>query len=122
MLALASSAGSILSGFREWLTMTFDRAGFVPVGAALGLGAYLLWPRAPRPRPVDLVSGTVAVIALVGIFGLLGRGGSVGLGIEGAVTQVFGHAGAWAVLVALLVIRLTLTLHFRPAPLPPTVL
>ena len=117
VLALASNAGSILTGLRDWLTATFDRAWFVPVAATLGLGAYLLWPRAPRPRPVDIVSGAVAVIALVGIFGLLGRGGSVGVGIDGAVIQVFGHVGAWAVLVALLVIGLIVTVHFSPGAL-----
>jgi S-DNA-T family DNA segregation ATPase FtsK/SpoIIIE len=121
VLALASNAGSILTGLREWLTATFDRAWFVPVAAALGLGAYLLWPRAPRPRPVDIVSGAVAVISLVGIFGLLGRGGSVGLGIDDAATQVFGHVGAWAVLVALLVIGLIVTVHFSPGALLATV-
>ncbi|HXN78689.1 MAG TPA: DNA translocase FtsK [Candidatus Dormibacteraeota bacterium] len=121
LLALASNAGSILTGLRDWLNTTFDRAWFVPVGGALGLGAYLLWPRAPRPRPVDIVSGAVAVIALVGVVGLLGHGGSVGQGIEGAVTQVFGHVGAWAVLVALLVIGLIVTVHFSPGALLATV-
>src|ERR1700686_5202747 len=121
LLALASNAGSILTGLREWLTATFDRAWFVPVGAALGLGAYLLWPRAPRPRPVDIVSGLVAVISLVGIFGLLGHGGSVGSGIDGAVIQVFGHPGAWAVLVALLVIGLIVIVHFSRGALLATV-
>jgi S-DNA-T family DNA segregation ATPase FtsK/SpoIIIE len=121
VLALASNAGSILTGLRDWLNTAFDRAWFVPVGAALGLGVYLLWPRAPRPRPVDIVSGAVAVISLVGIFGLLGHGGSVGQGIEGAVTQVFGHVGAWAVLAALLVIGLIVTVHFSPGALLATV-
>jgi DNA segregation ATPase FtsK/SpoIIIE, S-DNA-T family len=121
VLALASNAGSILTGLRDWLNTAFDRAWFVPVGAALGLGVYLLWPRAPRPRPVDIVSGAVAVISLVGIFGLLGHGGSVGQGIEGAVTQVFDHVGAWAVLVALLVIGLIVTVHFSPGALLATV-
>src|ERR1700682_5591957 len=70
LLALASNAGSIPIGIRGWLLVTFDRAWFVPVGAALGLGAYLLWPKAPRPRPVDVVSGFVAVLALVVCVGL----------------------------------------------------
>src|SRR5450759_1389358 len=90
LLALASNAGSILIGIRDWLVATFDRAWFVPVGAALALGAYLLWPKAHRPRPVDIVSGAVAVIALVGIFGLTGHGGSAGEGIDRAVIQVLG--------------------------------
>ncbi|MHB8587568.1 MAG: DNA translocase FtsK [Candidatus Dormibacteraceae bacterium] len=117
LLALASNAGSILTGLRDWLVATFDRSWFVPVGAALGLGAYLLWPKAPRPRPVDIVSGGVAVIALVGLFGLLGHGGAAGHGIDGAMTQVFGDAGAWAVLIALLVIGLIVTVHFSPGAL-----
>jgi DNA segregation ATPase FtsK/SpoIIIE, S-DNA-T family len=121
LLALASNAGSILTGLRDWLNTTFDRAWFVPVGAALGLGAYLLWPKAPRPRPVDLVSGAVAVISLVGIFGLVGHGGSVGQDISGAAVQVFGHLGAWAVLIALLVIGLIVTVHFSPGALLATV-
>ncbi|MEO8745609.1 MAG: DNA translocase FtsK [Candidatus Dormiibacterota bacterium] len=118
LLALASNAGSILTGIRAWLIGTFDIAWFVPVGAALGLGAYLLWPKAPRPRPVDLVSGAVAVIALVGLFGLArDSGGSAGHAIAGAVIGVFSLWGAWAVLSALLVIGLIVTIHFSPGAL-----
>src|ERR1700686_3845559 len=121
LLALASNAGSVLMGIRGWLITSFGGAWFVPVGAALALGAYLLWPKAPRPRPVDLVSGAVAVISLVGIFGLLGHGGSVGRGINDAAGQVFGPPGAWAVLIALLVIGLIVTVHFSPGALLVTV-
>jgi S-DNA-T family DNA segregation ATPase FtsK/SpoIIIE len=117
LLALASSAGSILIGIRDGLVSTFDRAWFVPVGAALGLGAYLLWPKAPWPRPVDAISGVVAVIALVGLFGLLGHGGGAGQGIDRAVIQVVGRPGAWVLLIALLVIGLIVTVHFSPGAL-----
>src|SRR4030081_1383928 len=121
LLALASNAGSILTGIREWLFGAFDRAWFVPVGAALALGAYLLWPKAPRPRPVDIVSGAVAVVALVGIFGLVGPGGSAGQAVDGAVIQVVGTWGAWALLVSLLVIGLIVTVHFSPGAVLATV-
>ena len=121
LLALASNAGSILTGIRNSLVTTFDRAWFVPVGAALGLGAYLLWPKAPRPRSVDIVSGAVAVVALIGIFGLVGHGGSAGQAIDGAVIQVVGTWGAWVLLVALLVIGLIVTVHFSPGALLATV-
>ena len=121
LLALASNAGSILTGIRGWLVVTFDRAWFVPVAAALGLGAYLLWPKAPRPRSVDVVSGFVSVLALVGIFGLLGHGGSAGLAIDQALFPIVGLWGAWALLVALLVIGLIVTVHFSPGALLATV-
>jgi S-DNA-T family DNA segregation ATPase FtsK/SpoIIIE len=114
LLALASNAGSILKGTRDLLVITFDRAWFVPVGAALGLGAYLLWPKAPRPRPLDVLSGLVAVLSLIGIFGLLGHGGSAGLAIDQVLFPVVGQWGAWALLVALLVIGLIVTIHFSP--------
>ncbi|HVC10542.1 MAG TPA: DNA translocase FtsK 4TM domain-containing protein, partial [Burkholderiales bacterium] len=117
-LAIASHAGSILTGIRDGLVSTFDRAWFVPVVALLALGAYLLWPRAPRPRAVDLVSGALAVLALVGLFGLVGHaGGSVGSSIDGAVTGVVGPIGAWALLIALLLIGLIVTIHFSPGAL-----
>ena len=118
LLALASNAGSILTGLRLWLTGSFGNAWFVPVLTALGLGAYLLWPRAPRPRPLDYVSGAAAVIALVGLFGLAGHaGGSIGHGIDRAVVQVVGQIGAWALLTALLLIGLIVTIHFSPGAL-----
>src|ERR1700681_3474431 len=117
LLALASNAGSILMGIRSWLMTSFGGAWFVPVGAALGLGSYLLWPKAPRPRPVDLVSGAVAVVALVGIFGLIDHGGTAGQAIDGPVIQVVSRPGAWVLLVALLVIGLIVTVHFSPGAL-----
>jgi S-DNA-T family DNA segregation ATPase FtsK/SpoIIIE len=117
LLALASNAGSILMGIRGWLLTSFSAAWFVPVGAALALGAYLLWPKAPRPRPVDLVSGAIAVVALVGIFGLVDHGGTAGQAIDGPVIQVVARPGAWVLLVALLVIGLIVTVHFSPGAL-----
>ena len=67
LLALGSHAGSILTAIRDVLVASFGSAWFVPVGGALILGGYLLYPKAPRPRPVDLISGVLAVLALVGL-------------------------------------------------------
>src|SRR6202140_1461184 len=97
LLALASNAGSVLMGIRGWLITSFGGAWFVFVGPALALGAYLLWPKAPRPRPVTHVSGAIEVIALIGIFGLVDHGGTAGHAIDGPVIQVVARPGAWGV-------------------------
>src|SRR5712691_9170621 len=51
LLAVASHAGSILAGLQQWLVASFGRAWFVPVTGAVALGAYMLWPQAPRAPP-----------------------------------------------------------------------
>jgi S-DNA-T family DNA segregation ATPase FtsK/SpoIIIE len=115
LLAIASNSGSILSGIHDWLRGSFGRAWFVPVGGALGVGAYLLWPNAPRPRPLDLVTGLIAVVSLIGLFGMAGHaGGGLGDGVDRALIEVVSTAGAWALLVAGLVIGLIVTIHFSP--------
>jgi S-DNA-T family DNA segregation ATPase FtsK/SpoIIIE len=122
LLAIASNAGSILTGLRHWLLVTFDAAWFVPVGGALALGAYLLWPKAPRPRPVDLVAGSVAVISLIGLFGRAANaGGSAGRAVDRVVVQVASPVGAWALLTAGLLIGLIVTVHFSPGALIATI-
>jgi len=122
LLAVASHAGSILAGLQQWLVASFGRAWFVPVTGAVALGAYMLWPQAPRPRLLDVLAGTVAVIALVGLFGLAAQaGGTAGRAIDDAVIGLAGSWGAWALLVAALVIGLIVTIHFSPGSLIATV-
>ncbi|HVC78540.1 MAG TPA: DNA translocase FtsK 4TM domain-containing protein [Candidatus Micrarchaeaceae archaeon] len=123
LLAIASNAGSILTGLHDWLMAAFGRAWFVPVGVALAFGTYLIWPKAPRPRPVDVVSGIVAVISLVGLFDLAANaGGSAGHGVAQVVEPVVGHWGAWALLIAGLVIGLIVTVHFSPGAMIATLI
>ena len=118
LLAIASRAPSILQGVRDGMVFEFGVAWFVPVAAALALGGYLLWPKAPRPRTVDLVAGLVAVLSLVGLFGLAGGGGgSLGRGIDGSLDGLVGSVGSWALLIAGLVIGLIVTIHFSPGAL-----
>ena len=54
LLGILSHAGSILGAIRDGMIAAFGVAWFVPVAAALALGAYLLWPKAPRPRTIDV--------------------------------------------------------------------
>src|SRR5258708_5165373 len=123
LLAVASNAGSVLTGLHDWLMASFGRAWFVPVGVALASGTYLIWPKAPRPRPVDIVSGSIAVVSLIGLFELAAHaGGSAGYGVVQVVEQVVGHWGAWALLTAGLVIGLIVTVHFSPGALIATLI
>ncbi len=89
LLAVLSHAGEILGAIRTFMYSTFGGAWFAPVAAAIAASAYLLWPKAPRPRAIDVVAGLVAVLSLVGLFGLAAdAGGSLGHGIESALTAL----------------------------------
>ncbi|HLJ22278.1 MAG TPA: DNA translocase FtsK [Stellaceae bacterium] len=111
-----SLPGSLLADVHTWLIATWGHTWFVPVGLAFAGGAYLLWLGAPRVRPLDLVSGSVAVLSLIGLFGMAGHnGGSVGDGIDQALISVASTIGAWALLIAGLVVGLIVTLRFSPA-------
>src|SRR2546430_12628357 len=91
LLAILSHAGLILGSIRDGIESGFGSAWFVPVAAAVGFSAWLLWTKAPRPRTVDVVAGLVAVFSLVGLFSRVTphAGGLVGDGIEGALTNLF---------------------------------
>jgi DNA segregation ATPase FtsK/SpoIIIE, S-DNA-T family len=118
VLAILSHAGAILSGIRDGMFSAFGAAWFAPVLALIALSTALLWTKAPRPRGVDLVAGLVAVISLIGLFGLAARaGGSVGGAVDGALTGLVTSVGAWALLLGGLVIGLIVTIHFSPGAL-----
>src|SRR5437660_2463705 len=118
LLAILSHAGMILGGIRDGMVALFGSAWFVPVAAAIALSAWLVWPKAPRPRTVDMVAGLVALLSLIGLFGLAARaGGSVGSGIDAGLSGLFTSVGAWALLIAGLVIGLIVTIHFSPGAL-----
>jgi S-DNA-T family DNA segregation ATPase FtsK/SpoIIIE len=118
LLAILSHADQILGAIRQGMYSLLGTAWFVPVVAAMAASAYLLWPKAPRPRGVDIVAGVVTVLSLVGLFGLAANaGGSLGHGIASSLTGLFTAVGAWALLIAGLVIGLIVTIHFSPGAL-----
>ncbi len=115
LLGAASNPGSILDGIRTWLLSSFGHGWFVPDALVFAAGGYLLWPKAPNLRPLDLVSGTVAVLSLIGLFGMWHHsGGGLGDGVDRALIEVASWWGAMALLVAALVIGLIVTIHFSP--------
>ena len=115
VLAAMSLPGSLLAGLHTWLIDTWGHSWFVPVGAAFVVGGYLLWPKAPHLRPLDIVSGLVAAFSLVGLFGMAGHyGGNVGAGIDQALISVASEFGAWGLLIAGLVIGLIVMFRFSP--------
>jgi len=115
LLAAMSLPGSLLANVHQWLIETWGRTWFVPVGAAFAAGGYLLWLKAPRLRPLDIVSGLVATFSLVGLFGMAGHyGGTVGAGIDQALVSVASELGAWALLLAGLVVGLIVMFRFSP--------
>ncbi|HKC19685.1 MAG TPA: DNA translocase FtsK 4TM domain-containing protein [Candidatus Dormibacteraeota bacterium] len=115
LLAILSHAGQILGSIRQFMYSSFGTAWFVPVLAAIAASAYLLWPKAPRPRGVDIVAGLVTVLSLVGLFGIVAHaGGSLGRAIDSSLTGLFTTPGTWALLIAGLVIGLIVTVHFSP--------
>jgi S-DNA-T family DNA segregation ATPase FtsK/SpoIIIE len=117
LLGILSHADFVLGAIRGGMLAAFGAAWFVPVVAAIALGAYLLWPKAPRPRMIDVVAGVVAVASMIGLFGLVAHaGGAVGRSIDDTLTPL-NAVGAWALLVAGLVIGLIVTVHFSPAAL-----
>ena len=118
LLGILSHADSILGAIRDGMLKAFGVAWVVPVVAAIALGAYLLWPKAPRPRTIDVVAGVVAVVSLVGLFGLAAHaGGAVGRNVDAALAGPFTVPGAWALLLAGLAIGLIITVHFSPGAL-----
>src|SRR5690242_15299929 len=118
LLAIFSHAGEILGAIRGWMYTSFGTAWFVPVIAAIAASAYLLWPKAPKPNGIDVVAGAVTVLSLVGLFGIAANaGGAIGRGIESSLAGLFTYPGAWALLIAGLVIGLIVTVHFSPGTL-----
>jgi len=118
LLAILSHAGMILSGIRGDMLAWFGASWFVPVIAMIALSTALLWTKAPRPRGIDLVAGVVAVLSLVGLFGLAAQaGGSVGAAVDSALIGLVTPIGAWALLLGGLVIGLIVTIHFSPGAL-----
>ena len=102
--------------FAPLLKSAFGWGAPLVVVAAVGGGIYLIWPKAPAVRPIDVVSLLGIVLAALGLLALSGAGGGkVGGGIEWWVGSYVGPLGAGVVLTMLLLLGLIVVFHFSPA-------
>ena len=97
------------------------RSGFgwgapLVVVLVLGGGVYLIWPRAPRVRLIDVASLLVIAASALGLLALLKvGGGSVGAGISWWVASYVGPWGAGVIFGMALLLGLIVAFHFSPA-------
>ena len=83
---------------------------------AIGGGIYLIWPKAPAVRAVDVLSLVAIAVSSVGLFALLPfGGGGVGRAIADLVSSYVGELGAGVILSTVLVLSLIVVFHFSPA-------
>jgi len=82
----------------------------------LGGGVYLIWPRAPQVRPLDVVALLAVTFAVLGLLALLEvGGGSTGEAISWWVASYVGPWGAGVIFGMALLLGLIVAFHFSPA-------
>jgi S-DNA-T family DNA segregation ATPase FtsK/SpoIIIE len=89
-----------------------------PLILALGIGggAYLIWPRAPEVRLVDVAALLAVAVGVLGLFSLTGLGGGrAGDRIAGWLATYVTASGAAVILAMTLVLGLIVAFHFSPA-------
>ncbi len=97
------------------------RSGFgwgapLVVVLVLGGGVYLIWPRAPEVRLIDVFSLLAVTASVLGLLALLEvGGGSAGEGISWWVASYVGPWGAGVIFGMALLLGLIVAFHFSPA-------
>jgi S-DNA-T family DNA segregation ATPase FtsK/SpoIIIE len=82
----------------------------------LGGGVYLIWPRAPQVRLIDVISLLAVAASVLGLLALLKvGGGSTGDGIAWWVASYVGPWGAGVIFGMALLLGLIVAFHFSPA-------
>ena len=86
------------------------------VALVLGGGIYLIWPKAPEVRKVDVASLFAIAASILGLLALLGVGGGwAGSGLAAWVGSYVGPWGAGVIFGMALLLGLIVVFHFSPA-------
>jgi DNA segregation ATPase FtsK/SpoIIIE-like protein len=97
------------------------RSGFgwgapLVVVMVLGGGVYLIWPRAPQVRLIDVAALFAVTVSVLGLLSLLKfGGGGTGDGIAWWVASYVGPWGAGVIFGMALLLGLIVAFHFSPA-------
>jgi DNA segregation ATPase FtsK/SpoIIIE-like protein len=102
--------------FAPVLKAAFGWGAPLVVVLVLGGGVYLIWPRAPRVRLLDVAALLVIAGSVLGLLALVEvGGGSTGEGIAWWVTSYVGEWGAGVIFGMALLLGLIVAFHFSPA-------
>jgi DNA segregation ATPase FtsK/SpoIIIE, S-DNA-T family len=105
-----------LIAFAPVLKAAFGWGAPVVVVLVLGGGIYMIWPRAPRVRFIDVASLLVITASVLGLLALLEiGGGSTGEGTAWWVASYVGDWGAGVIFGMALLLGLIVVFHFSPA-------
>ena len=106
----------VFIAFAPVLRSGFGWGSALVVALVLGGGVYLIWPRAPEVRLVDVISLLAITASALGLLALLEvGGGSVGEGISRWVASYVGPWGAGVIFGMALLLGLIVVFHFSPA-------
>ena len=106
----------VFIAFAPLLRTLFGWGWPVIVALALGGGVYLIWPKAPAVRAVDIVALFGIAGTSLGLLALLPiGGGGAGHAIAGLLASYVGAWGAAVTLATGLLLSLIVVFHFSPA-------
>ncbi|HEY8759292.1 MAG TPA: DNA translocase FtsK, partial [Candidatus Dormibacteraeota bacterium] len=115
-VALIGLALLFFIAFAPVLRSAFGWGAPLVVVLVLGGGVYLIWPRAPQVRPLDVVALLAVTFAVLGLLALLEvGGGSTGEAISWWVASYVGPWGAGVIFGMALLLGLIVAFHFSPA-------
>ena len=102
--------------FAPALKATFGWGAPLVVIVALGAGLYLIWPKAPPVRAIDVASLLAIVVGVLGLLSLLGvGGGAAGTTLSWWVASYVGAWGSGVILSMAILLGLIVVFHFSPA-------